>query len=498
VDRYARAYIDSDGASDDPAQRAAYELLPAATRAAWHDDRAAGLVATGEPSWLRGAVPYHAERGSDPPGAGAAAIREAQLSCKGRGLYHAAAELGLRGQRLVDRDSQPDLWWDLTGDVTTSLAALGRADEAEAHYQELRTLTDDPALHMHISYGLAMLYARHYPEPQRDPRQARAWLNQAVALASRLDDPSERAFWTVFNRNGLALVDVREGRPDDALNRLNGGIEQLERELAPDEHLLHRNGLRYNRAQVHMIAGRLEEALADFTHTINRDPNFPDNYFHRANILARLGRPEEAVADYDRAIELTPPMSEVYYNRGDTRADLGDLAGAISDFDRVIELDPDNVDARLNRAGLLCDLGEVEAAWAAVADGLALEPANPRLWCLRGRLLAERGEPAAASEALARALELDDRLAEAYALRGTLAFELGEVAAAVDDLTRALDLGDRESPEIRFNRAVAYQSAGRFGEAVADFDAVLVQTDDPEARQRREACLAAVGAPARV
>lgn len=490
VTELAGAYVASDGTSDDPRHHAAYQLLPPSARASLHDERAAALTARGEPSLLLGAVPYHAERGSDPTGAGVAVIRAAQVRCKDLGLFHAAADLGARGRRLVDREQRPELWWDLTGDMTTSLTAAGRGEEAEAYYYELRTLTTDPALQMYLAYGTAMLYARHYPEERRDPKQARAWLNLAVAISSRLPNPKERAFHTAFNHNGIALVDVREGRLEDAIQRLTKGMERLDREVEPHEYLLHRTGLRYNRAQVYLMSGRLQEALADFDYAVEQDPNFRDNYFNRGNVLSRLGRYQEAIAEYDHALQLSPPFPEAYYNRGDTRLELGDAEGALADFGRVIELDPANVDARVNRAGILCDLGQPEAAWAEVAAGLSIDDTNAQLWCAKGRVLADRGDSDAARDALETALGIDDQLAEAYAIRGMLAFQAGDPEAAIDDLTRAVDL--RSDPEIRYNRAVACQAAGRFAEAIADYEAVLAQTGDADARDRRDACLAAV------
>jgi tetratricopeptide (TPR) repeat protein len=486
----AQAYVESDGTEDDPRYLAAYEGLDPDRRAALHDARAAALTANGEPSLLLGAVPYHLERGSNPSGDGAAAIRAAQLRCKSLGLYHAAAELGERGRRLVDVETRAELWWDITGDMTTSLAAIGRAEEAEAYYDELRTVTTDPEHHMHLAYGTAMLYARHYGDERRDPRRARAWLNLAVAISSHLPDPKERAFYTVFNRNGTALVDVREGRYAHALERLNEGMARLDRELEPDEYLLHRAGLRYNRAQVYMINGRLAEALADFDYVIEHDPNFHDHYFNRGNILGRLGRHREAIADYDQALRLSPPFVEAYYNRGDARLELDDVDGALADFSRVIELEPGHAGARLHRGSILCDRDDIEAAWSDVTVGLTSDPGNAYLWCLKGRILAERGESGAAWSALTEALRLDEGLAEAYAVRAGLAFDEGDLADAIRDLDQAVAL--RGTVEMRFNRAVVYQAAARFSEAAADYEAVLTASGDPEAQQGWQACQSAI------
>ncbi|MEO3776553.1 tetratricopeptide repeat protein [Micromonospora sp. B11E3] len=492
----ARAYVATECTGDDPRQRAAYRALSAADRAALHDERRQALLARGERSLLLGAVPYHAEHGSDPTGAGAAALREAQLYCKNLGLYHAAAELGERGRAVVDRASRPELWWDLTGDVTTSLSAIGRAEEAEALYGEARAISTDPLIHMHAAYGTAMLFARHYGDQRRDSQRARRWLNQAVAIASLLPDPKERAFYSVFHRNGIALVETREGRPEEALRLLNEGIARLDQELEPGEQLLHRTGLRYNRAQVYGMSGRLEEALADYSSVIEVDPNFHDHYFNRGNILRRLGRNKEAVEDYERALRLSPPFPEAYYNRGDARLELGDVNGALADFDRVLELDPEHVDARLNRAGLRCDLDDVDGAWADVTAGLALAPENPHLLCVKGRVLVERGEAEAAREAVSAALRIDDGLAEAWAIRGGLGYESGDLATAIADLSRAVEL--LGAPEIRYNRAVVYEAAGRFAEAAADYRAVLEVADDTDAAARLDDCLRAASASAGV
>ncbi|WP_433687845.1 tetratricopeptide repeat protein [Micromonospora carbonacea] len=492
----ARAHVATECLDDDPAGLAAYRSLSAAERAALHDERRAVLVSRNEPSLLLGAVPFHAERGTGSPAEIAAVLREAQVYCKNRGLYHATVELGLRGRAVLDLADAPDLWWDLTGDVTTSLAATSRAQEAEALYDEARTISTDPAIHMHAAYGTSMLFARHYDDERRDPERARRWLNQAIAIASLLPDPKERAFQSAFQRNGLALVETRQGRPEAALLLLNEGMALLDQELEPEEQLLHRTGLRYNRAQVYGMFGRLEEALADYDFVIDADPNFPDHYFNRGNVRRRLGRNAEAIEDYQHTLLLSPPFPEAYYNLADARLELDDVEGALADLDRVLELEPEHVSARVNRAGIRCDLDDLDGAWADVTAGLSVAPDNAHLLCLRGRVLAERGETEAADQALTAALGVDAGLAEAWALRGGLRYGSGDLTAAVTDLDHAVELLD--TPEIRYNRALVNQAAGRFAEAAGDYRAVLAVADDADAAERLDVCLAAMSAPATV
>ena len=486
--RLARLLVAADGSDEDADRLAAYARLEPAQRAALHDLRAAevALAAEAEPSLRLGALPYHLERGSDPGGAGVEALRWAQNRCKYLGFYQAAVEFGRRGLAIVDARQNPSEWWEFTRDTAVALAAAGRPEESAAVQDEARRTSADPVIHMKLAYETGMLYARHFPEAKRDPGQARAWVNQAIAIASLLEDPGERTFFSVFNRNGLALVETRTGRTDEALRLLDEGMERLDRELGLGERTWHRIGLQYNRAQVNGMSGRLEAALADYAVVIDADDDFSDHYFNRGNILRKLGRTEEAVADYEQALRLEPPFPEAHYNRGDARLELGDVPGALADFDRTLELEPEHVDAQLSRAVVLADLGDLPAALRGVDAGLAVEPDHARLLCLKGRLLAEEGALDQAREALAAALRSDPGLAEAWAVKAELAFEAGDRDTAAADYDRAVDLGD--SPEIRFNRGVVLEAAGRFDEAAADFEAVLARMDDDDARERLDSC----------
>jgi hypothetical protein len=98
--RLARAYVASECLSDDPAQRAAYDALHPADRAALHDTRAARLEVLGEPSLRLGAIPFHRERGSA-PGAGVAALTYAVSQCFRSGWYDAAVEFGNRLRAML-------------------------------------------------------------------------------------------------------------------------------------------------------------------------------------------------------------------------------------------------------------------------------------------------------------------------------------------------------------------------------------------------------------
>ncbi|WP_051944161.1 tetratricopeptide repeat protein [Streptacidiphilus rugosus] len=492
----AARYIEGDGTSDDPAQYAAYLRLPPADRQARHDLRRQALEAAGEPSLRLGAVAWHAENGSDPAGAGADVLRHALDLCMDLGFYHAVLDYGARGRRLVTYDSNPDHWWAFSTKMTTSLAALGLAEEALELYDEARELSTSPSVHMQAAYATAMIYTRHLAEENRDHAQARRWINQGIAFAGQLPEPKDRAMRTAFYRNGLALIEMHRGNREDALALVDTCLADLDAVLDPDEQALHRSVLRHNRAQLLNALGRTDEAFADFSAVIACDPNYAEYYLDRGMLLHRQGRLDEALADYDKAIELSPPFPEVYYNRAEARRDSGDLAGALADYAYVLDLNPFMTDAHINRSAVLVELAQddpeaVGLARAGVEAGLTVAVHSPELLCLKGQLHELEGEAEEAAAAYSATLAAAADYAEAWALRGGLAHQAGDLASAIADLEQACALSDE--PGFRFNLAVAYQEDARHDLAVKLLDSVVAETDDLDARVQRARSLIALG-----
>jgi tetratricopeptide (TPR) repeat protein len=482
-------YVSSDCTSDDPQLQQAYFELHPADMARLHERRACELTELGEQSLHLGAIPYHRERGCDPHGAGVQALYAAQDHCLCLGFYSVVVEYGYRGIELVDWRQDEDQWWMFIIELGLALSILSRTREAEELYDLARVRSTDPRVHMAAAYSTAMLYTRHNDVEDRNDQIAKAWLNSAIATASLLADRSERAFQSAFYKNGLALVEVNLGEPTEALRLVDECIASLDRELAPDEHRLHRSVLKNNRARVYLSLGRLDEALADYAIVIREDPNHAEHYLERGNILRRLGRTDEALADYERAFSLSPPFPEIYYNRGDLRVTLGDIEGALVDFSYVVELDPGFVDAYVNRAGLYLEMGNVEAAhWDAVT-ALPLDSDNAYLHDILAHVEAARNDHLLARSAFDRALSLDPTLISALSGRAALHYELGDLDAAITDLCRAIELQPGD-PALLYNRAFALQQAGRWDDALADLDAATtLAPDDPDITTAHENCM---------
>jgi tetratricopeptide (TPR) repeat protein len=478
-------FVAADGTADAPRALAAYDALDPCGRALLHDRRAAELAEAagpgGEPAGmpLLGALPYHREHGSDPAGAGARALRAAQDYCVCMGFYQAAADYGQRGMALADPAGQPELWWKFAIAQGLALSVLGRTSDALALYDQARLVSADPDVHMQAAYSTAMLFTRHNVPAERDQAKAKAWLNSAIATASLIADPGDRAFQGAFYRNGLALVEINLGSPVAALRLVDECIARLDQQLRPQEHRLHRSVLKNNRARVYVALGRLDEALADYAVVIAQDPNHAEHYLERGNIYRRLGRYDEAAADYATAMRLSPPFPEIYYNRGDLRLSLGDRVGALADFSYALELDPALVDAYVNRAGAYLEDGDVAAAREDALAGLRYDPGNAHLHAIAGGVQLALGDWPGATEAYDRALAADPSLAAAWAGRAEALLSAGDSAGAIESLTRAIE--GAEDAALLFNRAAAFGSAGRWADAVTDLTrARELDPDDEE------------------
>jgi len=451
---WARAYIDSDGTSDLPRALAAYEAADPDDRRRWHDERAEYLERQNDFGLRLGAIPYHRAHGRCPHTLGVTAYRKATEYVTDIGYYEAAVRLGDLGRALAGRDVQLREHRSLFLDQDIPLLVLRRTDEAREVYRELRASSAEPAVQAHAAYGMAMLYARFYPAEQRDLTEARAWLNNALALARTLPQVNLRAHLTAFEQNGMALVEYRLGDFDEAIRLETEAMALLDGEPGPHRYELYlrRALLAFNRAQVYTTVGRHDDAVADLTSVVELFPHECDGYLERANAHRRAGRAEEALADYDRAIAHNPPP-EAYHNRAGLLTELGRVDEALADYDVALDLDPDHVDTLVARARLHYESGDYDVACRDVDRGLALAPDNARLLCTVGLLDMAAGNPNAAMHALTDALELDPTLAEAWANRATLFFEAGDTESAIADLTEALVHDD--DPAIRHNLVVA-------------------------------------------
>lgn len=489
----AAAYIRSDGTSDDPAAHQAYLALGPDERAAMHDRRADELEPNASWGVRTGALAYHRERGTDPGGKGLAAVRAAAEYLTIMGFQHAGMQMSRRGRALTDPDRDPETYRKLTNILLSHVLGLGGGlEETVALCGEIRQRYAHPMVHMITSYFLAMAYTR-FAVP-RDHAKALEFQNNAVVIANHLPDERQRLIYSGFQDNALALIEMHNGNLERALSLVDGAMTRAAGRLGPDDWVLHRSQLFYNRARLYAAMGRDDDAYEAFTKLSELDPHYTDYLTERAKISRKHGDLEAAVRDYDRAAELGPPFVELFHNRGSAHAELGQTEQALADFDYVLDMEPDDADTLLSRAELLLGEGDLDGAAADVERALAQFADDPRLLCLRGMIHLAAGEPGRALPCLDAALARDPDYPAALVNRAVALFELSEPGRSVEDLTRALELSDADA-DLLLNRGIAYAACDDTAAALADFDLALAlpDADRPELLYHRGLCLIGAG-----
>ncbi|MGZ3457401.1 MAG: tetratricopeptide repeat protein [Archangium sp.] len=346
------------------------------------------------------------------------------------GLYEDALRYGqkLLGELDLLEREDPETYWVAVGNFFNGYLAVNEAPKALELALKMEAHLRDPEKRYRIHYVLGMLYARFLPKADLD--RAEAYLEQGLAeLEAAHLPPEQYHFLHVFNRNGLAFVRLRQGRPREAIALCQEGAARLDAHLAPDRHRLHRSVLQYNTAQVYAALGELEQAVSQYTAAIEMDPFYSEYHNERGSVLMRLGRLEEALADLRQAEEMSPPYPEVRINLGQCLRMMGRMEEAFEAYSAALELAPNHLLAHLGRAQAAEALGRADEAVADYTAALALEPAQPLVLANRAALHYEAGRLEAALADLDAALVLAPDMADLHQNRALVLEEWGPLTA---------------------------------------------------------------------
>jgi tetratricopeptide (TPR) repeat protein len=187
--------------------------------------------------------------------------------------------------------------------------------------------------------------------------------------------------------------------------------------------------------------GDLPGAVVALSRALERDPGNAQIFLYRGAVYDLQREPDMALADYSAAIALDRGLVEAYFRRAEIYRSKRDLGAALADFDRILKIRPDNFHALYRRGYLSAAQGKTEAA---VADF-------------------ERASVVAPDADLGRAA-----LAAAKRVRGQLTPD--DVLA---DLEAFASGRGNLSPEFFVHRGNLHHRAGRYVEALADFDRAL-------------------------
>ena len=171
------------------------------------------------------------------------------------------------------------------------------------------------------------------------------------------------------------------------------------------------------------------------------------DYYEAGKSKLLAGDIDDAIADLTTAIDAGNPTVDMYILRGEAYLQTGNYRGALDDFNVALELNPTSSVAYYDRALLNMRLENYEAAMSDINNALA-----------------------------ARATGDEDilQLRDLYAKRGQLNLWLKNWEGAIADYTNSLARPDGiVNPTVYAERAEAYTALGDYAAAIADYSAAV-------------------------
>lgn len=232
-------------------------------------------------------------------------------------------------------------------------------------------------------------------------------------------------------------------------------------------------------------ADRYDEAVVEFTKTIEIDPNYPDAHYNRGVSYYVLKQYDLAIADLSIAIERDTKDFYAYYWRGVAYADKEQSDLAIADFNKVIQFSDSAVLTKLateklaiqaseyNRQGVaLFSQGKNDEAIAEFSKAIQVYTNYPSAYTNRGIVYIVKTQYSTAITDFNNAIKLNPNYALAYGNRGLAYIYTANYKEAVADLDKSLEI-DPEDDKAWNNKGVALEQTGDITGAIASYDTAL-------------------------
>ena len=202
-----------------------------------------------------------------------------------------------------------------------------------------------------------------------------------------------------------------------------------------------------NRGRMYAERGDYDEAIEDFTKTIQLWPAYADAYYNRGHVFADKGEADRAIADYTKVTEINPTYVKAYYNRGNVYKTKGDIDRAISDYNKALQISPAEVKAYVNRGNAYSEKGDINRAISDYTKAIEINPNFFEVYFNRGNAYGKKGNFDGAISDYSTAIELNPERGVSYYNRSIVYFRKGQYDEAWRDVHKAESLGYKVSPD---------------------------------------------------
>jgi len=254
-----------------------------------------------------------------------------------------------------------------------------------------------------------------------------------------------------------ALQHHLAGRLDEAIAQYTVALS-----LCPDYARAHNN------LGVALVAmGRIADAIVHYEQALTLDPDDVNAHNNLGIALAAQGRVADAISHHERALALNPGDAAAHYNLGLAYAALDRIAEAVASYQRAVTLRPGFAEAHNNLANLFAADGDPAAAIPHYRRAIAIRPDHADAHNNLGNTLRDRGEFRDARVHYDRAIAIRPDHAEAHFHRAQLkTFRLGDAdLSALQSMAARDDLPATKVPFVHFALAKALEDCGDYARA---------------------------------
>jgi tetratricopeptide (TPR) repeat protein len=272
---------------------------------------------------------------------------------------------------------------------------------------------------------------------------------------------------TSDNYQGRGVAYRMAGKLDEAMADFNKAIE-----LDP------KNADAYNsRGNLYLDKKDYKAAIADYTQAIKLQPNYAYAYDNRGDAYDDENDPRDAIVDYTKAIQLTPNSASFYNDRGLAYFHNKNYDSAIADYTKAIELDPNYAAAFDNRGDANRDKGALDQAIADYSTAISINPSSPVYYFDRGFVYDHLGDYDDAIADYSEAITLNPARASYYDALGDMYYDKKDYDRAITEYSKAISR-DNTSALYYADRGDAYRKKGQYDDvmyedAIADYSKAI-------------------------
>ncbi len=267
---------------------------------------------------------------------------------------------------------------------------------------------------------------------------------------------------TAVSRNNAGLDLLRRGELAAALEAFSSALT-----LNPKLHAAY-----FNRGHCRLRQGEFDQAMADVEESLRLNPYFIDALAMRGQIWTQRAQYDLAMADFKHALEMAPRYSVALTCRGNLYLTQGKYDQALADFEEVIGYAPEEGPAYLGRATIALARANIDAALADCSQALAFGADAGSAHSMRGQIWLQKRDLDRAIADFTDALKNGQDSTVQFCNRGLAYYLKGKHALAIADLDKAIELDPMEAVAYN-NRGAAHMKFGNYAAATADLQKSL-------------------------